>query len=144
MTKDRMCKWGFTGGRMCIFCKVMEESRDHLFFKCSFTRAFWTEVRQFLNEMQASSCWELLIPWFKGMPQKCLKVKTKLIAAAITRAMNGIWLARNAKIFRAEDTSLVRLCRETIWYLKMKIGAIKKEACYKEDTTWLTDMRFID
>ncbi|KAL9677949.1 hypothetical protein QQ045_015787 [Rhodiola kirilowii] len=142
MTKDRMCKWGFVGGNACVFCKATEESRNHLFFDCSFTKAVWLHVTEFLNVLQAPSNWELLIPWYKGLTQK--RLRTKLIAAACTRAMNGIWLARNAKIFKDEDTTVISLVRETVWYLKMKIGAIKKEACDREDLNWLTNMHFID
>ncbi|KAL9670941.1 hypothetical protein QQ045_008504 [Rhodiola kirilowii] len=142
LTKDRMCKWGLNVARTCVFCKATDESRNHLFFDCNFTGAVWSEVMQFLKVVQAPSKWDLLIPWFNGLIQR--RLKTKLIGAAITRAMNGIWLARNAIIFRAEEASLARLVRETTWYLKMKIGAIKKEACNKADTAWLIDMQFID
>ncbi|KAL9685864.1 hypothetical protein QQ045_023318 [Rhodiola kirilowii] len=107
MTKDRLCKRGFMGDNTCVFCKGTEESRNHLFFECRFTKAVWSEVMQFLNVLQAPCNWELLIPWFKGLIQK--RLKTKLIAAACTRVMNGIWLARNANFFKDEDTNVISL-----------------------------------
>ncbi|KAL9678864.1 hypothetical protein QQ045_016715 [Rhodiola kirilowii] len=142
MTKGRMSQWSFTGARTCVLCKEADESRDHLFFLCRFAGAVWTEVLHFLKVEQAPSRWELLIPWFKRLPQK--RLKTKLTAAACTRVMNVIWLARNAQIFKEEETSLIGLIRDNMWYLKMKIGAIKKEACDKEDIAWMTFMHFID
>ncbi|KAL9671148.1 hypothetical protein QQ045_008714 [Rhodiola kirilowii] len=142
MTRDRMSQWGFIGARTCVLCKEADESRDHLFFMCRLSRLVWTEALHFLKEEQAPTRWELLIPWFRGLPQK--RLKTKLLAAACTRVMNVIWLARNAKIFKDEDDSLIGLIRDTLWYLKLKIGAIKKEACDKEDIAWMTFMHFID
>ncbi|KAL9681513.1 hypothetical protein QQ045_013298 [Rhodiola kirilowii] len=130
------------GDNTCVFCKVTEESRNHLFFECRFTKEVWSDVMKFLNVLQAPCNWELLIPWFKGLIQK--RIKTKLIAASCTRVMNVIWLARNAKFFKDEDTYVISLVRNMIWFLKMKIGAIKKEACDKEDLDWLTNMNFID
>ncbi|KAL9675952.1 hypothetical protein QQ045_004161 [Rhodiola kirilowii] len=142
MTKDRMRKWGFVGDRTCVLCNAMEESRDHLFFGCRFTWNVLTEVMKFLNVKHFPSSWDLLIPWFKGLSHNHLK--TRMIAAAITRAMNGLWTARNAKIFQTEETMVTKIARDTIWYLKMKIGAIKKDACSRVDLIWMTDMRFID
>ncbi|KAL9667157.1 hypothetical protein QQ045_001506 [Rhodiola kirilowii] len=97
---------------------------------------------QFLRVKPPFICWETLIPWFKGLPQT--RRKTKLIAAATTRIMNGLWRARNSKIFREESIPSTAIVQETIYYLKMKIGALKKEAFPKNDVNWLKSMQFID
>ncbi|KAL9662463.1 hypothetical protein QQ045_027296 [Rhodiola kirilowii] len=142
MTKNRLSSWGLPGASTCILCNSRDESRDHLYFACSFAREVWNGVMKFLKVMLFPCSWDLLIPWFKGLPQK--RLKTKLIEAATTRTMNAIWKARNFKIFRADVFFIEKLVQETISYLNMKIGAIKKEKCAIEDTCWLTDMRFID
>ncbi|KAL9675053.1 hypothetical protein QQ045_003253 [Rhodiola kirilowii] len=142
MTRDRMGQWGWQGDKVCVLCDVMDESRDHIFFDCRFSREVWLKVMQFLSIMPSFTCWDSLIPWFKGMPQR--RLRTKLIAAATTRVMNGLWRARNSKIFKTERISADQIVQESVQYLKMKIGAIKKEACPKEDLLWLKFMRFID
>ncbi|KAL9673077.1 hypothetical protein QQ045_029330 [Rhodiola kirilowii] len=86
--------------------------------------------------------WDLLIPWFKRMP--LLSMKTKIAAAAITMVMNGIWTARNKKIFRDEITPTELITQETIWYLKMKLGAIHREVLSMADRSWLRELGFID
>ncbi|CAM8962550.1 unnamed protein product [Rhodiola kirilowii] len=81
----------------------------------------------------------MLIPWFNSLPQ--MRLKTKLIAAAITRMMNGVWRARNSKIFKEESLPTAVIIQEIIWYLKMKLGVIKIAACSKEDIYWLRLMK---
>ncbi|KAL9660635.1 hypothetical protein QQ045_025452 [Rhodiola kirilowii] len=97
MTRDKMSHWAFLGAKTCVLCETMDESRDHLYFECCFTKEVWNMVMHFLQVESACSHWELLIPWFKGLPQ--MRLKTKMIAAATTRVMNGVWKARNMKIF---------------------------------------------
>ncbi|KAL9684044.1 hypothetical protein QQ045_021475 [Rhodiola kirilowii] len=142
MTTDKLSNWGFPRASTCDLCNLRDESRYHLYFACNFAREVWKGVMKFLKVMSFPCRWDLLIPWFKGLPQK--RLKTKIIAAAITRTMNAIWKARNFKIFRAKVLSIEKLVQETISYLIMKLGAIKKDKCAIEDTCWLTDMGFID
>ncbi|KAL9684279.1 hypothetical protein QQ045_021714 [Rhodiola kirilowii] len=107
-----------------------------------FTQEVWIKVMSFLHIVPSFNRWEFLIPWFKGMPQ--MRLKTKMVAAAITRVMNGVWTARNKKIFREEDTPTALIIQETKWYLKMKLGAIQKEVFSSADRSWLRDLGFIE
>ncbi|KAL9664872.1 hypothetical protein QQ045_020281 [Rhodiola kirilowii] len=142
MTRDRMCKWGWQGEKTCVLCEVMEENRDHILFECSYSKEVWFRVLYFLKVKSPFASWEALLPWFLGLPQ--VRLKTKLIAAAATRIINGLWRARNMKIFREESIPAAVIVQEAIFYLKMKKGALKKEAFPKEDVNWLKSMRFID
>ncbi|KAL9683512.1 hypothetical protein QQ045_015334 [Rhodiola kirilowii] len=126
MTRDRMSHWGFLGAKTCVLCETMDESRDHLYFMCSFTK-------------------ELL-----GAPDSMVQraasneAEDKYYSSSTTRVMNGVWKSRNMKISREESNSTAMIVQETIWYLKVKLGAIKKEAYSKEDTSWLRDTRIIE
>ncbi|KAL9680174.1 hypothetical protein QQ045_018052 [Rhodiola kirilowii] len=67
LTRDRMSNWGYRGDKSCVLCESADESRDHLYFECSFTRDVWERVMRFLLAEAPGSQWELLIPWFKGL-----------------------------------------------------------------------------
>ncbi|CAM8925778.1 unnamed protein product [Rhodiola kirilowii] len=142
LTRDRLCLWGISISRSCTLCESGEESRDHLFFECRFTQEVWQKVLSFLLITPSFYRWCSLIPWFKALPQS--RLKTKMAAAAITRVMNGVWTARNKKIFRGESISTAMIIQETFWYLKMKIGAIQKEDCPCADWPWMRDMGIFD
>jgi hypothetical protein len=44
ITKSRMCWLGIHGDCLCPFCHSGMESRDHLFFECSFGYRIWNEI----------------------------------------------------------------------------------------------------
>ncbi|KAL9690538.1 hypothetical protein QQ045_010940 [Rhodiola kirilowii] len=142
MTRDRMNKWGAQGDDSCVLCDAAVESRDHLFFDCSFSQEVWKKVMKFLLVEPVGTQWNHLIPWFKRQQQT--RLKTKFIAAAIARIMNGVWKARNFKIFREVTIPTDLLIHESIWYLRMKLGVIKRKACSIEDIKWLRLMKVIE
>jgi hypothetical protein len=46
ITKDKMCGWGYGGDTLCRFCYGEQESIEHLFFQCSFSRRIWRAVME--------------------------------------------------------------------------------------------------
>jgi hypothetical protein len=48
-TGDRLLSWGFNGDTRCVFCRNCTESRDHLFFLCSFSARIWKECMKRCN-----------------------------------------------------------------------------------------------
>ncbi|KAL9690299.1 hypothetical protein QQ045_010696 [Rhodiola kirilowii] len=64
--------------------------------------------------------WHLLIPWFNCLNQK--RIRTRMIAAAISATMYEIWCARNNVIFRDHMFESVTIGKSIIWGLKIKIG----------------------
>ncbi|KAL9680917.1 hypothetical protein QQ045_012698 [Rhodiola kirilowii] len=102
------------------------------------------EVLRFLHVVPPDCNWESLIPWFNGLTQE--RLRTKMIAAATTRVMYGVWKARNMKIFQEENISPAQIVQESIWYLKMKLGAINTDACAcaEADLIWLQQMKILN
>ena len=43
-TKDRMINWGLQTDPACILCNGSAESRDHLYFQCSYSLRLWSEL----------------------------------------------------------------------------------------------------
>ena len=43
-TMDRMRAWGIDKDSTCTLCKQEEESRNHLFFDCSYSKEVWRTV----------------------------------------------------------------------------------------------------
>lgn len=38
VTREHMCRWGYSGDSLCFFCHVKQENRDHLIFECGLSR----------------------------------------------------------------------------------------------------------
>ncbi|XP_024006572.1 uncharacterized protein LOC112083079 [Eutrema salsugineum] len=41
-TRNRLRSWGMNVPAVCLLCQVETESRDHLFFSCSFAQTIWS------------------------------------------------------------------------------------------------------
>jgi hypothetical protein len=45
VTRHKMCSWGYSGhSQYCLFCHACQESREHIFFNCSFSRRIWNAL----------------------------------------------------------------------------------------------------
>ena len=56
-TRDRLISWGINVDANCLLCNSMPESRNHLFFSCSFSFQLWSKVASRL-EIQPQRGWE--------------------------------------------------------------------------------------
>jgi hypothetical protein len=62
-TKDRLLQWGIGADPVCLFCRHILEDRDHLFFKCSFSKRIWNFIMALCLVSDAPDDWSLLIAW---------------------------------------------------------------------------------
>ncbi|KAL9677830.1 hypothetical protein QQ045_015666 [Rhodiola kirilowii] len=135
LTRSRLRKMRMNVDPTCVLCNVEEESRDHLFFQCTVSQEICGKVLKFLGVTGVPTHWHVLIPWFKNLNQG--RIRTRLIAAAISGSMYEIWRARNSIIFREESINLDLISRSIIWNLKTKIGGIIGFVSSLQDRNWL-------
>jgi hypothetical protein len=94
VTNERMCKWGYAGDCLCPFCRGKLESREHLFFKCSFSSRVW-------RKLMASCLVFNLVEGWKEVAQWCVvalkgdSLKTRLCKLSIGAAVYHLWKHRN-------------------------------------------------
>ncbi|KAL9682058.1 hypothetical protein QQ045_013851 [Rhodiola kirilowii] len=100
LTKARLRSMQINVPPICVLCNEADETRDHLFFYCRISRAICGKVLDFLKVGRVPTRWHLLIPWFKSLKQ--CRLKSRMIAAAVTSKMVALWKARNSIIFRSE------------------------------------------
>ena len=43
-TMDRLASWGMGVDELCRFCQHEKETRDHIFFGCTFAKCVWKKV----------------------------------------------------------------------------------------------------
>jgi hypothetical protein len=63
VTKQRMCGWGYTRCSLCLFCYGAQESREHLFFRCSFSSRIWTKIMAECSILNAPLDWDAIEDW---------------------------------------------------------------------------------
>lgn len=57
-TLDRLASWGLDVEVTCLLCGSANESRNHLFFECSYTRPIWGALTQRLRFQDIPYDWE--------------------------------------------------------------------------------------
>ena len=62
-TRDRMREWEIVIEGRCELCHNKMESRNHIFFGCSFSQAVWREVLRMSGLNKRVMRWEEELEW---------------------------------------------------------------------------------
>ena len=96
-TRERMLKWGFTVDGNCVFCRNSLETRNHIFFECSFSKRLWRKIMALCLVSDPCFCWEDLLEWgvvhLKGTEMRDIVCKVAWWATGYS-----MWSQRNAII----------------------------------------------
>uniref|UniRef100_A0A2N9IBN2 Reverse transcriptase domain-containing protein n=1 Tax=Fagus sylvatica TaxID=28930 RepID=A0A2N9IBN2_FAGSY len=124
-TKERMLKWGFIVDGNCVFCRNSLETRNHIFFECSFSKRLWRKIMALCLVSDPCFCWEDLLEWgvvhLKGTEMRAIVCKVAWWATGYS-----IWSQRNAIIhagqIKSEDQLLNSIKRDVKNRLHSKNG----------------------
>jgi hypothetical protein len=112
VTKQKMCCWGYLGKSLCLFCYGGEESREHLFFRCSFSSWIWTSIMAVCSFLNVPLDWENIGSWGATVLHgKSLKASLGRLCLGAT--VYHLWWQRNDLLQcntpRTEDSILVQI-----------------------------------
>uniref|UniRef100_A0A2N9JAL9 Reverse transcriptase domain-containing protein n=1 Tax=Fagus sylvatica TaxID=28930 RepID=A0A2N9JAL9_FAGSY len=93
-TKERMLKWGFNVDGNCVFCRYAIETRNHIFFDCSFSKRIWRNVMALRLISDPQFCWEHLVEW-GSMHLKGKGLRANLCKLAWWAIVYYLWFQRN-------------------------------------------------
>ena len=104
-TVDRLKAWGIDKDGLCSLCKQEQESRDHLFFECSYSKAVWKKVLQLCGLNREVLDWRREFAWavqkFKGKA-----LITKILKISWNAYIYCIWKERNNRLFVHKEDSI--------------------------------------
>ncbi|MFS7901208.1 hypothetical protein Hanom_Chr00s179047g01831401 [Helianthus anomalus] len=88
----------------CPLCRYDRDSRDHLFFQCSFASRVWNNVKTMVSLENVSDSWASICAW---MEQTASSKTTNVIVGKILIAATTyfIWQERNARLFSQNNKS---------------------------------------
>ena len=101
-----MRHWGLQRDELCLLCGAPQESRDHLYFECSYAWDLWhtmatrlglTSHRQW--DLCLNLCWQAVIYW--------------------------VWIERNARLHRHSHRSVSSLLHTIDRQIKDKILSLR-------------------
>ena len=62
-TKDMIKSWGLEVDGVCVLCGGAEETRDHLFSECIFSKQLWKEILVLSGHTRGVSNWSGELQW---------------------------------------------------------------------------------
>ena len=60
---DRLKSWGIDLAGICSLCKQEQETRNHLFFECSFSKAIWKFILSLCGLRRDVLDWNYELKW---------------------------------------------------------------------------------
>ncbi|KAG2325067.1 hypothetical protein Bca52824_007795 [Brassica carinata] len=105
-TRDRLLSWGLAVDPGCLLCNNHPESRDHLFYGCSFTRSIWRPLAAKLYLNLHTDDWDQTLQVLITLSgDKHLRYLSLLSWQAL---LYEIWRERNQRLhqrrFRTSDS----------------------------------------
>lgn len=103
-TQDRLIQWKNEPPDLkCVFCKLVVESHNHLFFECSFSNRLWSIIKKEVGISTSPDTWDdILNMWMTGRWRSWSTVHRLAISATVYH----IWLERNREYFDKQHQSI--------------------------------------
>ena len=97
-TKDRLISWGIEVNGVCCLCQMVQETKDHTFFGCCFSRSIWDRILLLYEQSRQIGNWNEELQW----ATQHLKGR-KLVSVVLRIAWRGciyhVWREKNRRMY---------------------------------------------
>lgn len=120
-TGERLVTWGYQGDTQCFFCRNGVESREHLFFSCSFSSRIWKTC------MNRCFYQHPPLDWQSVLEEACRKWRTKKLQGVLCKlilrsTVYHIWRTRNEIKAKGHPKTEEQLLRLIFWEVRNRIS----------------------
>ncbi|GJU74027.1 RNA-directed DNA polymerase, eukaryota, reverse transcriptase zinc-binding domain protein [Tanacetum coccineum] len=137
MTQDKLLIWRPNEDLKCALCKKCNDSHNHLFFTCDFSKGVWNELLKLLN-VRLSECWDQII-----LEMKVLRLNKNIWSIVRMIVCNApvyyIWQERNNRIFKNEkrDTdTILNIVKETVGMKLIELKVKESNTVKEVEEKW--------
>ena len=110
-TMDRVAKWSLGVDTTCVLCKSAVETRNHLFFECSFSLQLWRHLTLGILGNSHSNTWSALVPVLSGRFME--KKRLFCVRYSFQAAIYALWRERN-KIKHGEKPMTIETMKKLV------------------------------
>lgn len=122
-TRDRLRRWGLSVPAACVLCNDFEESRQHLFFDCSYSSRIWQFFTSSLSSNPPPLFENCLIWLISPSRDKNIALIIKLIFQATVYA---IWKERNLRIHSGKSRSSGLLVKDIQLIIRARLDPLSR------------------
>ena len=120
-TMDRLNSWGMNVRGTCCHCQVEEETRDHLFFGCTYARDIWQKILQLCGLHRDVGSWEEELTW------AVQRIKGKALISIILRIawkafIYFVWKERNRRLHNELAETAMQLLERVKDVVRIKLA----------------------
>ena len=134
-TKARVNRFLQVPDSVCVFCRNHDETTEHLFFKCNWTR-------EGLQGMQEWLMWQIRGGDLRGILKQCQssklsKIRRQVLCASVAALVYNVWKARNMYIWAEGKIDLANVMVQVKRSVKNRIILLRKDKRQCIDDDWL-------
>lgn len=123
-TRMRLASWGLQIDKSCCICNHYEESRDHLFLRCSFSEQLWKLLMRRMGYRPfLFHTWTAMHSWLETADSTCPYTLRLLVVQA---TIYKIWAERNRRLHCSVSSTPQNLLRDIDRLVRNVILARKK------------------
>lgn len=122
-TMERLLSWGMDIEPTCLLCGIYEETRNHLFFRCSYSQPIWADITLRLQLPGAPTDWDEILLWLHTATSN--KSKSLALILAWQAIVYEVWKERNKRYHDGMTLPNTYLTQKIIHNLKNKSLALK-------------------
>ncbi|XP_074314213.1 uncharacterized protein LOC141649422 [Silene latifolia] len=134
-TKSKFYKLGISDDDTCCICGGSEETMEHLFFDCPYSKILVLQIRGWLGINFPATNW---VHWRQG--RQGSQVQQGILDAAINACIYYVWHQRNRCRY---DLMLIRphrLARLLIEELQLRIRGLDRRNLSRRDENWVQEL----
>jgi hypothetical protein len=120
-TGVRLLSWGYRGDIQCCFCRNQMESRNHLFFECSFCCRIWKFCMTRCIVANPPIIWEDIIQ-LGCSSWKCNTLKSLLCRLALGSIVYNIWCTRNEIKHAGHPNTEEQILKKVLWEVRARVA----------------------
>ncbi|GKC57148.1 homeodomain-like protein [Tanacetum coccineum] len=128
-TQDRLKQWDvgintYLNLLRCSLCDLQADSREHLFFECSYSTQVWATVRRLANMDNVPPVLQNILLYLQPMAHKrtAKSIIGKILLAA---AIYFIWIERNNRLFKDIKKNPEELCDMIMSTVRLKLITLR-------------------
>ncbi|MFS7993166.1 putative H(+)-transporting two-sector ATPase [Helianthus anomalus] len=128
-TQDRMCVWDADSETnlnlmCCPLCRYDKDSRDHLFFHCSFALKVWNLVKDMAYMENVGPNWASVMDWIQqhASSKSAEIIVSKLV---VTASAYFVWQERNNRLFTQSQRTASMIANIVLHTVRLKLMSFR-------------------
>nr|VDD20348.1 unnamed protein product [Brassica oleracea] len=128
-TCDRMLRWNLAIDPTCVLCKQEVETRNHLFFSCTYSSQIWRMLMRGLLRSGYTERWDDIVELMLAQGQD--RVRLFLIRYTFQAAAHSIWRERNCRRHGGKQLPHILLAKIIDKNVRNRLSTIRRQGDQK-------------